>query len=266
MPVARELNRLNARRQAIEKAITEEAIGQIERCGEGGRGKALVVAGRNWHPGVIGIVAARIMERFHRPAVVIALGEESGHGSARSIPGFDLFGGLSRCRDLFTSFGGHRHAAGLTIPLRNIEAFRERFSSVAEELIAEEDLVPSLAIDCLLPLDELSPRLLGALARFEPFGAGNPQPVFASEGVRAAGAARVMGSRKTHLAFPVSPAEGAAGPFECVGWGMAGRAGEIAPGRTLDIAYVPRRGEWNGIPRTELVLKDFRGAGGRAGS
>lgn len=266
MPVARELNRLNARRQAIEKAITEEAIGQIERCGEGGRGKALVVAGRNWHPGVIGIVAARIMERFHRPAVVIALGEESGHGSARSIPGFDLFGGLSRCRDLFTSFGGHRHAAGLTIPLRNIEAFRERFSSVAEELIAEEDLVPSLAIDCLLPLDELSPRLLGALARFEPFGAGNPQPVFASEGVRAAGAARVMGSRKTHLAFPVSPAEGAAGPFECVGWGMAGRAGEIAPGLTLDIAYVPRRGEWNGIPRTELVLKDFRGAGGRAGS
>lgn len=261
-PIAHELNLLNARRQTIEKTITEEALAQVERSGAAEKGRALVVAGRGWHPGVIGIVAARILERYYRPTVVIALGEETGHGSARSIPGFDLFGGLSRCRDLFSSFGGHRHAAGLTIPLRNIESFRERFAAVAEELISDDALVPALAVDCELPIGEVEPGLLETLARLEPFGAGNPQPVFASRGLKLSGRPRLMGSRRSHLAFMLAPPAGGAGPFECVGWGMAHRLPELTGGGPLDIAYVPRRGEWNGIARTEFILKDFRPSGG----
>lgn len=260
--VAHALNRLNTRRQAIEKRITAEALLQLEQSGAAVQAKAIVVAGRDWHPGVIGIVAARILERYHRPTVVIALGEEEGHGSARSIPAFDLFGGLSRCRDLFSSFGGHRHAAGLTLPLRNIEPFRERFGAVAEELLSEEDLVPSLTVDCVLPLADVGPALLGLLGRLEPFGAGNPQPVIASERVRVAGAARAMGSHGEHLKFALVPPPSAANPIECVGWGMARRIGELSGGGPLDIAYAPRQGEWNGIRRTELILKDFKPSGG----
>ena len=257
-PIAHELSRLNAQRQAIEKEITEEAFAQVERSGAMEKGKVLVVAGAGWHPGVIGIVAARIMERYYRPTVVIALGEETGHGSARSIPGFDLFGGLSLCRDLFSSFGGHRHAAGFTLPIRNIEPFRARFTAAAEELLSGEDLIPAISIDCVLPLEGVGPDLLGLLGRLEPFGAGNPQPVFASRGLRIAGKPRLMGSRRSHLKFNLLPPAGNTGPFECVGWNMAHRLPELAGGEPLDIAYVPRQGEWNGIARMELILKDFR--------
>ncbi len=260
-PAAHALNRLNARRQAIEKRIAGEALLQVERSGDAGRRKALVVAGKDWHPGVIGIVAARILERYHRPTVVIALDAQGGHGSARSIPAFDLFGGLSRCRDLFSSFGGHRLAAGLTLPLHNIEAFRERFSAVAEELLSDEDLVPSLSVDCALPLGELDPAFLGLLGRLEPFGSGNPQPVIVSERVHVAGAPRTMGASGTHLKFALVAPEPGADPLECVGWNMAHRLPELSGG-PLDIAYAPRRGEWRGVKRTELILKDFRPSGG----
>jgi single-stranded-DNA-specific exonuclease len=255
--IADELNRLNSARQGIEKSIVEEAIEQIEGRVESGTEKVLVVAGRNWHRGVVGIVAARLIERYYRPAVVIALEEEMGHGSARSIPEFDLFGGLSRCSDLFATFGGHRHAAGLSIPAENIDPFRERINAVANELLGECDLVPKLDVDVILDLSELTLDLIRRIERMEPFGCGNPRPVIASEGVRIVRGPRTMGRNGSHLKLTIAPHDEAGPLLECVGWRMAGRLPDM-PSGLADIAYAPQVNEWDGVESVRLVLKDLR--------
>lgn len=256
-PLACELNRLNSERQEVEKAIVEEAITQIEGTAGMKGHKVLVVAGRNWHRGVVGIVAARILERYHRPAVVIALEGDDGHGSARSIPAFDLFEGLSRCRGLFSSFGGHTHAAGLSLPARNLEQFRRQINLVADEMLCEDDLVPVLAVDGAVELGELDFDLMRTLQKFEPFGAGNPRPVFVSRGVRLMQEPRAMGRHGEHLKCAMGPAEGRGRIFECVGWRMGGTV-TAKRGDLLDVAYVPTINEWNQTRRIQLVLKDLK--------
>lgn len=255
--IARELNRLNGERQAIEKSIVEEAIEQIEGREEIGGRTVLVVAGHAWHRGVVGIVAARILERYYRPTVVIALENAMGHGSARSIPEFDLFRGLSQCQDLFSTFGGHTHAAGLSIPEAMIDPFRERINAVADGVLSEEDLVPKLRVEGMVRLEELTFDLLRVFEKLEPFGAGNPRPVLVSRGVRMRGQPRIIGRAKNHIKLTLGPAGGSGSTFECVGWGMAGRL--PAAGTDLfDVAFVPQINEWNNLQRIQLVLKDIR--------
>jgi len=256
-PLAFELNRLNSERQAIEKSITEHALAQIEELPDRKDQKVLVVAGLHWHRGVVGIVAARILERYHRPVVVIAVEDETGHGSARSIPAFDLFAGLSRCSDLFSSFGGHTHAAGLSLPARNIDRFRERINSVADEVLSEEDLVPKLDVDGIVELGEINFDLLKMVEQLEPFGHGNRQPIFASLGVRLTRKPRLIGRNGDHVKITIGPGNKSGMVWECVGWKMADRAGSWTTD-LLDIAYVPTMNEWNNLKRIQLVLKDVR--------
>ncbi|MDD5557763.1 MAG: single-stranded-DNA-specific exonuclease RecJ [bacterium] len=264
--IARDLNRMNSRRQALERAALGEALEQIERGGAGG-GKVLVVAGTGWHRGVVGIVAARLIERYNRPAVVIALDGETGHGSARSIPAFDLFGGLSRCRDLLAAFGGHRHAAGLTIEASAVGPFRETINRIADGLLSDGDLEPTIHVDAVAGLDEMDLPLVRLLDRMEPFGRGNPRPVFMVARVRPVRPPRPMGRDGRHISLHVAPA-GADGPvLECVGWNMRARIEDL-PAGILDIACVPRLDAWGGRERVRLFLKDIRGhvpaEGGRA--
>ncbi|MCX6357811.1 MAG: single-stranded-DNA-specific exonuclease RecJ [Candidatus Aureabacteria bacterium] len=254
--LAGELDILNRERQAIERKILDEALGQIEKGAGIKDRKVLVVAGEGWHRGVVGIVAARILERYHRPAVVIALDGGHGHGSARSIPSFDLFGALSRCRELFSAFGGHRHAAGLSLPVGHIDLFREKINDLADELLTEEDLIPSLTVDAMIDLGEINFEFLRALERVEPCGAGNPMPVFACRGVRAVDGPRAMGKTGAHVRFTVAPAAGRGAVLECVGWNMAGRLPSLTDG-LVDIAFSPRSNEWNGLMRIQLVIKDI---------
>ena len=260
--IADELNRLNGKRQAMEKGVSEEAIARIE--GRGGlRGqKLLVVEGRGWHRGVVGIVAARIVEKYYRPAVVIAVENGMGHGSARSIPRFDLFGALCNCKDLFSSFGGHRAAAGLSLPEDKIDLFRERINAVADKLLSEDDLVQELAIDDTLPIEELGFDLLLMMEKLEPFGLGNPRPVLASMGVRLMQGPRLIGRNRDHIKMKLGPAEHGGRTLDCVGWRMAGRIPELRGG-LLDVAYVPQVNEWRNVKRIQLVLKDIRPAEAR---
>jgi len=256
-PPALQLNSLNSERQSMEKKIVRDAIAQIEGDETVKKHKVLVVSGAQWHRGVVGIVAARILERYHRPVVVIAEDGGEGHGSARSIPEFDLFESLSRCRELFSAFGGHKHAAGLSLPARNICAFREKINLLADGLLSDEDRAPKLDVDCLADLSELNFELLNELERLEPFGAGNRRPVFASFGVRLLRPPRPMGRNGEHVKLTVAKAGSTGQPFECVGWGMSGKI-PCAAGDLIDIAYVPTPNEWNNLKRIQLVLKDVR--------
>jgi single-stranded-DNA-specific exonuclease len=231
-----------------------------------------VVAGEGWHEGVIGIVASRLAETYHRPSVVIALDGASGtaKGSARSIRGFDLYGALAQCAGVLERFGGHRAAAGLGVAPERIGAFREAFEQAARRALDDEDLIPALAGDGEARFGELTLASVRELERLEPFGVGNPAPVLVSRGVTVLDARDLGGkgvllrleqegrrfSGKKWLERRGAEPAGPAAPT------LAARAGELS-GRTVDVAYVPEARTWRGQSQVELSLRGLRAAGSR---
>jgi len=255
MKLAREFEEMNRRRQELDQRTLTEALAMAERLDlDATRG--LVLAGRGWHPGVIGIVASRIVETFGRPAVLIALGDEEGKGSGRSISAFDLHAGLAECRDVLVRFGGHRAAAGITIKAERVPEFAERFNAVAMARLAPEDLVPELRVDLEIPIALATPEFESLLRHLEPFGVGNPAPVFVSRGVALAGSPRTMGKEGKHLKLRL--ADGAAG-LDAIGWGMGERARALGAGAPVDVVFRLERDEYNGESRLQAKLADFRG-------
>ena len=192
--LAHRLEGLNVQRQALDQRILEEAIAQVEREVDAEHTPAFVLAAEGWHPGVVGIVASRVVERYGRPTFLVAFEGDIGKGSGRSISRFDLHAALQRCGDLLDRYGGHHMAAGVTLRRDRLEAFRERFISVARESLAPEDLGPEQRVDLVLELSEVSADLERLCRHLEPCGMGNPAPVFGVRGVSLNGARRVGGS------------------------------------------------------------------------
>jgi single-stranded-DNA-specific exonuclease len=188
--LARRLEGLNVERQALDQRILDEALGQVELA-DLERDSGFVLAGDGWHPGVVGIVASRVVERYGRPAFLIAFDGDIGKGSGRSISRFDLHSALLACGDLLERYGGHQMAAGLTIRRENLDAFRERFGGIARDSLAPEDLGPEQRVDLELGLHEVTYELERLCRYLEPCGTGNASPVFGVRGVRFAGRARV---------------------------------------------------------------------------
>ncbi|MEZ4412376.1 MAG: single-stranded-DNA-specific exonuclease RecJ [Gemmatimonadales bacterium] len=230
--LADQLEVQNAERQALDQAILEEAIEQVETNGRLDSDAAIVLAAEGWHAGVIGIVASRLVERYGRPAFMIAFGEEAsamGKGSGRSISRFHLRDALTACDDLLERYGGHRMAAGLTIHRDRLDAFRERFVAEANRLLQRDDLVPEQRVDVVLGLEEATPELESLCQYLEPCGMGNPGPVFAVRGAWLDGAREVG---KGHLKG-VLRSGGAS--LEAIGFGMFDRA--PAPSESVDVAF-----------------------------
>ncbi len=254
MRLAREFEEMNRRRQELDQRTLVRALALAERLDlDATRGLVLAEAG--WHPGVIGIVASRVVEEFCRPAVLIALGDAEGKGSGRSIAVFDLHAALTECRDLLVRYGGHRAAAGVTIASANVEAFAERFNAVASARLRPEDLVPELRVDLEIPLAAATPDFESLLRHLEPFGPGNPAPVFVARGVTLAGGPRTVGKQGGHLKLRL--ADGAS-ELEAIGWGMGARAAALASGAPVDVAFRLERDEWNGESRLQAKLADIR--------
>jgi single-stranded-DNA-specific exonuclease len=182
--LARELDSLNVQRQAMDQRMLEEALAQVERDADPELDLGLVLVSDDWHPGVVGIVASRVVERYGRPAVLVAFEGDVGKGSGRSISRFDLHGALGECADLLERFGGHHMAAGVTVRRENLEAFRARFAEVARRRLRAEDLAPEQRIDLVIPLSELTPEFERLCRHLEPCGMGNPGPVFGVRGAR----------------------------------------------------------------------------------
>ncbi len=250
--IARELEELNEKRQQLDRRTLEEAremVGALDLDETFG----IVLAKEGWHPGVVGIVASRIVEEFGRPAVLIALDGENGKGSGRSISALDLHSALAECRELFTRFGGHRAAAGISLPATNVESFARKFNSVVRSRLTRDDLVRELRVDLEVPIESVNDGLDSTLRHFEPFGIGNPTPVFVARGVRLSHAARTIG--RDGIKFMIDRPNG---PIEAVGWGMASRASEIQPGVVVDIAFRIERDEFRGETRVQARIADIR--------
>ena len=251
-PIARELEELNARRQELDRVTLEQAREMVLNV-DLERTWGLVLAAEGWHPGVIGIVASRIVEEFGRPTVLIALENGEGKGSGRSISAFDLHGGISRCRDLLVRFGGHRAAAGVTISSDRVPAFARRFNEVARETLTPDDLVPELRADLEVDLSQVTDELESMLRHLEPCGIGNPSPVLVARGVHVAAPPKMVGKDGLRIRLSQSGVE-----LTALGWGMAHRAPELAAGSVVDVAFRVERDEWNGDSRLQARLADFR--------
>ena len=250
--LAERLEELNRERQKIEADLMAEAIEAVD---EQELPAALVLASRRWHVGVVGIAAARLVERFHRPTIVIAIDEGGvGKGSARTVGGFDLYQGLAACQDLLDAFGGHPSAAGVTVQESRLDAFRERFAAVVTEWTRGTANLPTLHVDAEVQLSEVTAKLIKEIGAFHPFGAGNPEPTFAVKGLE------VMDSRTVgdkHLKMTVR--QGRSMPFDSIGFGMKSLLDRGIPARTpVDLAFLPEFNHWNGYDRIQLRIRDLR--------
>ena len=242
--LARELETLNARRQALDQSMLDEAVAQADAiltpgdCG-------LVLASDTWHPGVIGIVASRLVERYGRPTFLIAWDGEQGRGSGRSVAGLDLHGALRRVAPLLEKFGGHAMAAGLTIRRDRFAEFRIAFLRVTGELLGPDDLAPAQHVDLELPLGLVSEELEKLIRYLEPCGPGNPAPVFGVRGARAVSAKRVG---TNHLRFVL---EDGSGVLPAIGFRWADAVPEAWLQQPLDVAFRLERDEWHGRTRLQ---------------
>lgn len=251
-PIARELEELNGRRQEIDRATLKEAREMVLAMDLSST-YGIVLAGRGWHPGVIGIVASRIVEEFGRPAILIALEGGEGKGSGRSISAFDLHSGLTACKDLLIRYGGHFSAAGVTIAESRVADFAARFNEVAASRLTEDDLVPEMRVDLEVPLEQANGDLESLLRHLEPCGIGNPSPLLVTRQVVVAAPPRTVGKDGLKLVLSRDDTT-----LVALGWGMAPRAKELDVGMTIDIAYRLERDEYRGESRLQARLADFR--------
>jgi single-stranded-DNA-specific exonuclease len=252
--IADYLTRQNAERQRVEKAITAEAVEQVRAGGLDSPGqRAIVLASDSWHGGVIGIVASRLVERFHRPAILIAVNGAGGQGSGRSIPGFHMRDALAACAEYLRNFGGHAMAGGLRIDRERIDDFAAAFIAYANAHIDADRLQPTLRVDGETTLPALGYSVVEHLARLAPFGQGNPPPVLAIRGCQVLGPPRRMGQGGGVLSVMLSQ-NGAS--MRAVGFGMGELAEQLVGVTEVDVAAEPTINTFNGRSAAELKLKD----------
>ena len=243
----------NTRRREQDDLMEREASAEVEdRLGWPDCG-AIVLWKENWHQGVLGIVASRLVERFHRPALLLSLNGPVARGSGRSVPGIDLVRLLTECDDLLLGYGGHAHAAGLSVSRERLPALRERFDRLVRRTLDPATHAPRLTLDDELPLGGCDLELVGWLERLPPFGLGNVEPTFRAAEVAVDGVSQVGGGR--HLKFRARDASGEA---EAIAFHSGERADELARRGRCAIAFVPQRNEWMGESRVQLKIKALR--------
>lgn len=246
--IAERLNRINAERQRIEEEVYQDALCRIHRKGFDA---AIVLHSEGWHTGVVGIVAARIAEEFCRPAFVFTITDTIAKGSVRSIPGFDVCMGLSACADLLVNFGGHKQAAGVTLHASLLPAFEERINQVVKDFLEGEGGVPPIVIDAEVSLSEVTGSLIRELSRLEPFGYGNPEPLFGARNLDVLNP-RIVGNN--HVKMRVRQKSSV---LEAIGFDL-GRFFEDISSSSIDAVFTASINEWNGSRSVQLTLKAFR--------
>ena len=259
--IAEKLNQLNLERQAEEQRIVAEIDEQLAAEPDLTGKYCMVFDGDGWHRGVVGIVASRVVEKTGRPALVIAKEGEEAHGSGRSISAFHLLEALESCHDLFTRFGGHAHAVGFAMPSQAVPVLKQRLNDYAQAILTQDNLLPQLSIDAEIPLSSVTPDLLRHLGRLEPFGHGNPEPVFSSHGVSLLLPPKILKDKHIKLRVNQRLADSKASfNYEAVGWRMAERlqAEALQPGDNLDVAFTVGMNSHPEFGGLELTLEDYR--------
>lgn len=252
--LAAELDAENRARQDIEGEILEDAIRRVDTDPDQAARRTITLSSENWHPGVIGIVAARLVERYYRPTLLIAIDPTtgSGRGSGRSIDGLNLHAALHTCADLLDTFGGHRMAAGLTVHRDRIDELRLRFETAVRSTTTADDFTPVRLVDAEIDFADIGSSLLDDLMQLEPHGPGNPEPVFLSRNVEVV-QRRLVGEKQTHLRLTLRQN---GRTFPAIAFGMGTCA--TADASRLDILFSPQRNEWNGTTTTQLRIRALR--------
>jgi single-stranded-DNA-specific exonuclease len=255
--LAQKLHKLNDERRDVEFKIVAAMEAQLAADPSLVDAPCLVLDGEGWHRGVLGIAASRIVDKTHRPALVIGHEDGQAHGSGRSVAAFHLLDGLTACADLFTKFGGHAHAVGFSLPSENVPELCRRLTEYAEENFRVEDRVPELRCAAEMPLDLITPALVGWLSKMEPLGMGNPEPLFMARDLVLVAGPRVMKER--HVRLRLAQHERAAG-WNALGWNMAAFVSELglAAGSRVDAVFRLRENEHPDFGGTELELVDLR--------
>jgi single-stranded-DNA-specific exonuclease len=259
--IAGKLNQLNLERQTEETRIVSQIDDQLAAEPDLTGKFCLVFDGEGWHRGVVGIVASRVVEKTGRPALVVARAGEEAHGSGRSIAALHLLDALESCRELFTRFGGHAHAVGFALPAARLEELKQRLNQFAQAHLSADDLVPEVNIDAVIPLAGVNPELWESLIRLEPFGQGNPEPVFACQEASLMLAPRIVKEKHIKLVVKQKNADGKSSfSYQAVGWRMADRlqSERYLPGDQLDMAFTVGVNLHPNFGGLELTLEDFR--------
>jgi single-stranded-DNA-specific exonuclease len=251
---ARVFEEENKNRRKIDEDTFIEAQEIVEKFLDLDNEGAIILHQETWHPGVIGIVASRLVERYYRPTIMMTTIDGVAKGSARSVAGFDIYQALKRCEDKLVQFGGHKYAAGLSVEVDRLDEFKEAFNLVAKELLTEELLTPEIRIDAEIPLQEITPKFVRILSQFAPFGPGNMRPVFVARNVELYGSPRIVG--RNHLKFKVR-ANGQV--FDAIGFNLGSLMEKLLHGRkTVDLAFSLDEGEYAGEVIPQLKIRDLK--------
>ncbi|MCA8833039.1 single-stranded-DNA-specific exonuclease RecJ [Hymenobacter pini] len=249
------VDKTNQERRGFDTSITKEALEMIEQDDLLRSARTTVLFKQDWHKGVVGIVASRCLDKYYRPTIILTESNGKATGSARSVVGFDVHQAIEDCAELLDQYGGHMYAAGLTLPVENVPAFRAKFEQIVAGRIRPEQLIPPVEIDLTVQLSDITPAFYRLLSQMEPFGPGNPNPVFASERVYAApDSARIVGN--SHL--KISLTQDGHHTVDAIGFGLGEYYEQIRQGQPFSVCYTVEMNEYRGVKNLQLRLKDIR--------
>ena len=252
------IDAFNQDRKSIDRHVTQEAHEIIESDPELKNCKSTVIYNPRWMKGIVGIVASRLIETYFRPTVVLTQSNGFATGSARSVPGFDLYQAVESCADLLENFGGHMYAAGLTMRPENVGEFTRRFNAYVEENIDPQMLVPQVDVDAELLFSEITPAFRRELKRFEPFGPGNAAPIFATRSVSNRGDAKLVGAECEHLRMDLTQRQKPNTTLQCIAFQQPEHFEWIRSGRPVDVCYQIVENHYRGTVSTQLRIKDIK--------
>jgi single-stranded-DNA-specific exonuclease len=248
---AKDLRAANIERRELDNAVAEEAGAWVYCNCDPDSDVAIVVGKEDWHVGVIGIVASKMVEKFHRPSILLSIDSDGmARGSGRSIPGLHLLEALNRCADVLEGFGGHAAAAGLTLKSENIDKFRKKFNSVVREMVKPDDLLPLVVADAEVSLTQLTPKFFRIIKEMEPFGPGNMRPVFLCRDLQHRTPPRNVGSN--HLKMCVT-AEGSV--MDAIGFNLGDRIADVTKQGEFGLAFSLEENEWNGKINLQMKVR-----------
>ncbi|WP_346858654.1 single-stranded-DNA-specific exonuclease RecJ [uncultured Draconibacterium sp.] len=253
-----EIDSFNEIRKTLDRDITQEALDTIENSQELKAMNSTVLYNRDWHKGVVGIVASRVTEHFYRPTIILTESNGLATGSARSIRDFDLYEAIGQCSDLLESYGGHMYAAGLTMRIENIPEFQRRFEDIVTKQITDQQQIQTIEVDAKIPLSEITPRFYRILKQFAPFGPHNMTPVFVTEDVFDAGTSRLVGKNQEHLKLDLVEPDVNSGIFPGIAFNQSEAYDVITSGSPFDVCYSINENEYRGKRNLQLFIRDIK--------
>ncbi|HNW49702.1 MAG TPA: single-stranded-DNA-specific exonuclease RecJ [Prolixibacteraceae bacterium] len=253
-----EINSFNEIRKSLDRDITQEALDMITRDEKLVNRKSTVLYNRDWHKGVVGIVASRLIDSFYRPTVILTESNGMATGSARSVKDFDLYEAIDYCSDLLESYGGHMFAAGLTLKLENVKKFSDRFEEFVQKNITQKQQTQTIEVDAKLQLPDITPKFVRLLKQFEPYGPHNMTPVFVTEDVIDSGTSRIVGPNEDHLKLDLVEPNGSSVKFPGIAFSQADKFPLIESGLPFDVCYSIIENEFRGRTSVQLLVRDIR--------